>query len=365
MPTAPVAPPAQTPCALHTHPPVHPPHPVLRPARRQASRCRRRSSRPRSWWCACTAGAGARAAGTQAGRSWHACVLQGAAAARARRRRRPQQWQWRLGRPPAQRPPPPWPPPTPLAPPPRDPGSFMMEYDIHTILDLMTAAATAGVLYAMIATPVRAPRRAPAPQRAPGHLVARGWGAPAAARAPDCSAPKLRRPRLPPPRRCPTPTRLTWTPSSPTLWCGGGAAVGRRAGGGDGSSGRRGRSRSGWQRAGGVLTAAPHQPGASRHPQIVPCIALAAIAHPYTSHWLPFRVGAAVQGALGRGRRGSLRRQCPGGRPPRAAQAARRVGAPLAPPRLPPAPASRPRAPRSCGRCACTWRPSACCRSCA
>lgn len=31
----------------------------------------------------------------------------------------------------------------------------MMEYDIHTLLDLMTAAATAAVLYAMLATPVR------------------------------------------------------------------------------------------------------------------------------------------------------------------------------------------------------------------
>jgi ER lumen protein retaining receptor len=32
--------------------------------------------------------------------------------------------------------------------------SFMMEYDIHTVLDLLTAVATAGVLYAMLATPV-------------------------------------------------------------------------------------------------------------------------------------------------------------------------------------------------------------------
>jgi hypothetical protein len=30
----------------------------------------------------------------------------------------------------------------------------MMEYDIHTLLDLLTAAATAGVLYVMLATPV-------------------------------------------------------------------------------------------------------------------------------------------------------------------------------------------------------------------
>lgn len=32
--------------------------------------------------------------------------------------------------------------------------SFMMEYDVHTLLDLLTAAATGGVLYAMLATPV-------------------------------------------------------------------------------------------------------------------------------------------------------------------------------------------------------------------
>jgi hypothetical protein len=35
----------------------------------------------------------------------------------------------------------------------------MMEYDIHTLLDLLTAAATAAVLYAMLATPVGARQR--------------------------------------------------------------------------------------------------------------------------------------------------------------------------------------------------------------
>lgn len=38
--------------------------------------------------------------------------------------------------------------------------SFMMEYDIHTLLDLLTAGATAAVLYAMLATPVSPPAAA-------------------------------------------------------------------------------------------------------------------------------------------------------------------------------------------------------------
>lgn len=38
---------------------------------------------------------------------------------------------------------------------PRLPRSFMMEYDIHTLLDLLTAAATAAVLFAMLGSQVR------------------------------------------------------------------------------------------------------------------------------------------------------------------------------------------------------------------
>lgn len=35
------------------------------------------------------------------------------------------------------------------------PGSFMMEYDIHTVLDLLTLLATLGVLYCMLLSKMR------------------------------------------------------------------------------------------------------------------------------------------------------------------------------------------------------------------
>lgn len=34
-------------------------------------------------------------------------------------------------------------------------GSFMMEYDIHTVLDALTLLATVGVLYALWFTPIK------------------------------------------------------------------------------------------------------------------------------------------------------------------------------------------------------------------
>jgi len=34
-------------------------------------------------------------------------------------------------------------------------SSFMMEYDIHTLLDAMTLCATVGVIYALTATPIK------------------------------------------------------------------------------------------------------------------------------------------------------------------------------------------------------------------
>jgi hypothetical protein len=35
------------------------------------------------------------------------------------------------------------------------PCSFMMEYDIHTVLDALTLVATVGVLYALLFTPIK------------------------------------------------------------------------------------------------------------------------------------------------------------------------------------------------------------------
>ncbi|KAI8472336.1 MAG: P-loop containing nucleoside triphosphate hydrolase protein [Monoraphidium minutum] len=86
--------------------------------------------------------------------------------------------------------------------------SFMMEYDIHTLLDLMTAAATAAVLFAMLATPVGNTYQADL-DTVKSYFVA------------------------------------------------------------------------------GLDTVKSYF-------VIIPCLAMAAVAHPYTSHWLPFRIMWAV-----------------------------------------------------------------------